>query len=103
MWSFYVLSDAEGDNLRTSAWFIFSHHLSAVTIIFIHALFHPDKTEEFKDELRPSYEAFCKAARSHQPFLVRAAGNGDKVIEAMFQVSSTALLSHHPAGMLYLC
>ena len=68
---------------------MFSHHLTAVTIIFIHALFRSDKIKEFKDELWPSYEAFYNAVRSGQPFLARAAGSGDKVIEAMFQVQRT--------------
>jgi hypothetical protein len=71
-----------------TAWFMFSHHLSAVTIIFIHSLHHPEQVDEFKHELRPSYDVFYNAAHSDQPFLVRAAGNGDKIIEAMFSVSA---------------
>lgn len=66
---------------------MFAQHFAAVTILFIHALHHPDKTNEFKQEVRPSYEVFSQAAMSDQPFLVRVAGDGHKMIEAMLQVS----------------
>ncbi len=78
------------------AWFALTQHLAAVTILFIHALHFPDRAADFIEELRPSYEMFHVAARSNQPFIVRTAGNGDKVIESMIQVSHQKPLDSYP-------
>ncbi|KAH8079878.1 hypothetical protein HD553DRAFT_124282 [Filobasidium floriforme] len=69
------------------AWYLYRHHLSAITVLFIHALHTPYEVPRVKSELRMSLELFEKSKVCKLPSIIRAAGRGDSIILAMLQVS----------------
>lgn len=68
------------------AWYLYRHHLSAITVLFIHALHTPYEVPRVKSELRMSLELFEKSKVCKLPSIIRAAGRGDSIILAMLQM-----------------
>lgn len=75
------------DTATAIAWYLYRHHLSAITVLFIHALHTPYEVPRVKSELRMSLELFEKSKVCKLPSIIRAAGRGDSIILAMLQVS----------------
>jgi len=77
--------------LQLPAWYLYNHHLTAITVLFIHALHTPSEVTRVKTELQASLTLFERSKLEKIPSIVRASGKGDNIILAMLQVGQNAI------------
>ena len=77
---------------------IYSHHLSAVIILFIIGLLKPSLRSDMMGEIRGSLEVFRAVAQPDHDMYARVGPKGYGVIRSMIQVCPH-VLSFHPVIM----